>query len=63
MDRIAVWTTVLYARLQSLKDNEDGQTLVEYGLIIALIAVLCITALTAVQNGVTGTLNSIANSL
>jgi pilus assembly protein Flp/PilA len=63
MERIAVWTTMLYARLQTLKDNEEGQTLVEYGLIIALIAVLCITALTAVKNGVTGTLNSIANSL
>jgi len=63
MESIAAWTTIVYARLQTLKDNEEGQTLVEYGLIIALIAVLCIAALQAVQGGVTGTLNSIANSL
>ncbi len=34
------------------KDEESGQGLVEYGLIIALIAVVCIAALTALGGGI-----------
>jgi pilus assembly protein Flp/PilA len=32
--------------IKSLYKNEDGATAIEYGLIAALIAVACITALT-----------------
>jgi pilus assembly protein Flp/PilA len=43
--------------------NEEGQALVEYGLLVALIAVICIAAVTAVGLGVSGTLQSIVASL
>ena len=51
---------------QWLKDNakrQEGQAMAEYGLILALIAVVCIIALTALGTGVSGKLNSIVGNL
>jgi pilus assembly protein Flp/PilA len=48
--------------IATLKD-EKGQALTEYGLIIALIAVICVAALTAMGQGVLGTLTTITASL
>ncbi|WP_084522282.1 Flp family type IVb pilin [Atopobium fossor] len=45
------------------KNEESGQGLVEYGLIIALIAVVCIAALEAMGTGVRGKLEQITNKL
>src|SRR5205085_8594426 len=45
------------------KEREEGQALVEYALIISLIAVVAITALQLTGTRVTGILNTIANSL
>jgi pilus assembly protein Flp/PilA len=50
--------------LESFRDREDeGQGLVEYGLIIALVAVVCVVALTALGTGVSGVLTGITGSL
>ena len=58
MERIRLWLNSPYARVQSLKD-EEGQALVEYGLILALVAIVVIVAL-----GLIGTnLNKILNSI
>ena len=43
--------------------NESGATAIEYGLIAALIAVVIIGAITTVGTNLTGTFNSVANSL
>jgi len=43
--------------------QEEGQGLAEYGLILALIAVVCIGALTALGVGVSSTLQSINGAL
>ena len=43
--------------------NQKGQGMVEYGLIIALVAVLLIGGLTALQGGISGTFTSAANAL
>jgi pilus assembly protein Flp/PilA len=52
------------ARIQLAKMRaEDGQALVEYALIISLIAVVAITMLTLTGNNVNKILNSIANAL
>ena len=40
--------------------SEAGQALAEYGLILALIAVVCIIALTALGLGISGQLDAIA---
>ncbi|MDY2788853.1 MAG: Flp family type IVb pilin [Atopobium sp.] len=44
-------------------DEESGQGLVEYGLIIALIAVVCIAALTALGGGIKGKFEEVKNKL
>jgi len=44
-------------------EREDGQALAEYGLILALIAVVCLLALTALGVAISGTLGSITGSL
>jgi len=54
----------LAARIQLAKMRaEEGQALVEYALIISLIAVVAIGMLTLTGNNVTGILNTIANAL
>lgn len=49
--------------IQKLWKDEEGATMVEYGLMVALIAVVCITAVTALGKGVEGTFTSITGSL
>lgn len=44
-------------------EENEGQGLVEYALIIALIAVVAVAALTALGGGVASTLQSIVTSL
>jgi len=43
--------------------REDGQALAEYGLLLALIAVVCILALTALGLAIAGTLSKITGSI
>lgn len=48
----------LWARFK----DEDGQALAEYGLILGLIAVVCIAALTAIGLAIQGELGAIGNA-
>ena len=52
----------LLARIQDARE-EAGQTLVEYGLILALISIVAILALSTIGGNVTAVFDSIANSL
>lgn len=52
----------LVARVQCLIADDDGQALVEYGLILGLIAVVCLVALTAIGLAVSGALDSFAGA-
>lgn len=49
--------------LRQLWRDEAGQGLAEYGLILALIAVVVIAALTALGGGISGILDSITEEL
>ena len=51
--------TAVYA----FKSGEKGQGMAEYGLILALVAVVVIGALTAIGTGIGGTLNTISAKL
>lgn len=50
----------LYVRVRM---QEEGQALVEYALILALIAVVALGALQALGTNVTGQLTTIANAI
>jgi pilus assembly protein Flp/PilA len=49
--------------IQKRMGDEEGQALVEYTLIISLIAVVCILALTATGQSLSGIFNSIAGQV
>ncbi|HWP97463.1 MAG TPA: Flp family type IVb pilin [Syntrophomonadaceae bacterium] len=46
-----------------LVKEEEGQGMVEYALIISLVAVLLIAGLTGLKDGIAGAFNSIVNAL
>ena len=50
-------------RYTSLKEREEGQALVEYALILALISVVCVAVLAAIGGKANGILRTIANNL
>lgn len=50
---------MMFIRLAELREREEGQALVEYGLIISLVAVVCIVGLTALGGNINGLLNGI----
>ncbi len=45
------------------RDEQEGQGLVEYALILALIAILVIVALKFLQPQISNTLNKVSNNL
>ena len=55
--------TVAYAWVKTSLKKEEGQTMAEYGIILAVVAVLAIAAFVTLQGGITGVLTSVTNSL
>ena len=49
--------------IQKFVDREDGATMVEYGMMVALIAVVCLLAVTALGTNIQGVFNQIANGV
>jgi pilus assembly protein Flp/PilA len=60
MTKLNLWAM---NKLAEIRSQEEGQGLVEYALIIALVAVLLVGALTALQGGISGTFSDITGSL
>jgi pilus assembly protein Flp/PilA len=50
-------------RIKRFFRDEEGATMVEYGLMLALIAVVCIAAVTVVGTKASGIFSTIASSL
>jgi pilus assembly protein Flp/PilA len=59
LEKLAIWS---FARIEELR-SEEGQALVEYALILALIAVVSIGALTALGLNVATQLGNIATAI
>jgi len=53
----------LYAKVQSLNLSEEGQDLVEYALLVALIALVCIAGVRNVATAVNNVFTTISSSL
>jgi pilus assembly protein Flp/PilA len=62
LEKLTLWTMKSFARLEELR-SEEGQALVEYGLILALVAVVCIVALQLLGTNVAAQLTAIATAI
>jgi len=59
---LSFWTTYLTTQLRARHD-EKGASLVEYALLVALIAVVCIVAVTLLGTNASGKFSSVGSSL
>ena len=62
LEKLTHWAIKSFARLEELR-SEEGQALVEYALILALIAVVSIAALTTLGVNVAAQLTAIATAI
>ena len=53
----------LFQSVASFLKREDGPTAVEYAVMLALIIVVCITAITAIGTNANKTFNNVASNL
>jgi len=53
----------MLTRISTLLHRDDGATMVEYGLMVALIAVVALIAITALGGSVRDIFQSVANAL
>ena len=53
----------LKAQFNRFVREDDGATMVEYGLMVALIAVVCIAAVTALGTAVSGMFANVASNV
>jgi Flp pilus assembly pilin Flp len=63
MERVKLFPIRMYLALKSLREGEEGQTLVEYALILALVSVTAVAALDLLSNGINGIFSKIVNDL
>ena len=63
MERISLWTAGLYLRLQTAMEREEGQTMAEYGLLIAFIALVALIGATLLGTSLKGFFTSLANQI
>jgi pilus assembly protein Flp/PilA len=54
---------MIMAYVRAMRSEEEGQALVEYALILALVSVVAITALQLLGTNVTAILNNVAGQL
>jgi pilus assembly protein Flp/PilA len=57
IDFLAAWVSTRFA------DDERGASLVEYALLVALIAVVCIVAITFLGSSASSQFNNVGSSL
>ena len=55
--------TTMKTVIRKLANNEDGAALVEYGLLVALIAVICVAAVTIVGQKVSTAFTKISTNI
>jgi pilus assembly protein Flp/PilA len=53
----------LYVKFQDLKNGEEGQDLVEYALVVALIAFGAVAGMSSLATGINNTFTSVSTTL
>ena len=53
----------LYAMSQALRNNEEGQDMVEYALVVALIALAATTAISGVGTAIVGLFTNVSSGI
>lgn len=56
-------TAVQSVQVRRLQAEEDGQTLVEYGLILGLLAIAAVAAMTLLGGGITSVFTDVVTQL
>ena len=59
--KTALWN--IYVRMRGLLSKEDGQDLIEYALVVALIAFAATAGMSSVANSINTAFNNIATTL
>jgi pilus assembly protein Flp/PilA len=54
---------MLYTKLQNLLNNEEGQDLVEYALLVALVSLAAVAGLNGLASAISGVFSNISTSL
>ena len=62
-DKTEIHMKLFIARMQKFGSREEGATMVEYGLMVALIAVVCLVAVGLLGDNVAGIFNQIATEV
>jgi pilus assembly protein Flp/PilA len=55
--------TSMFAKIRRFLQSEDGPTAVEYAVMLALIVIVCLTAITSIGNNAKTTFTKVATSL
>lgn len=63
MKKLLKLYVAMQTELQSVTGNERGATMVEYGLMLALIAAVCVVAVTAIGTNANTTFEAIRDAL
>lgn len=65
MEVVAIQTQFMrmLEHLRSVRDREEGQGLVEYALILALVSVLLVASLTGLREGIEGVFTTVVENL
>jgi len=53
----------LYVKFQALKNDEEGQDMIEYALVVALIALGATTALNSLAGGISTAFTNLSSKL
>ena len=58
-----MFSQMLLGRIVTTLDREDGQTMAEYGVILAVITVAIVTVLALLSNSIESVLSSVISAL
>jgi pilus assembly protein Flp/PilA len=62
-DRMSDALLKLYAKFEAFRSGEEGQDLVEYGLLLTMISLALISGIGGIANAVNTTFSNISSSL